>query len=250
MKTVVLGDIHGRMCWMDIIKHEQPDMIVFMGDYVSTHEDISATQQCSNLEDIMSFQEENTDNVVMLIGNHDLQHLGYPWAECSGLNRAVFRWMSSKPVSDRFLKCTQMVYTQEDLVFTHAGISKLWWERQFLGEPTRENLMKLNTIEPCEMYAFTPCRYSDYYGDSVTQPPVWIRPQSLLESHIDGWNQVVGHTRVEKPGNILADDGFAAYRENWGITMSELWCVDCLPYSYMVIDGDKREMKVWNGQKH
>ena len=50
MKILVLGDIHGRLCWYDIIADEQPDKIVFLGDYVSTHEIISSQQQCSNLE--------------------------------------------------------------------------------------------------------------------------------------------------------------------------------------------------------
>ena len=41
MKTLVLGDIHGEH-WYDIIEDEQPDKIIFLGDYVSTHENISA----------------------------------------------------------------------------------------------------------------------------------------------------------------------------------------------------------------
>ena len=32
MKTLVLGDIHGRDCWTDIIRKESPNNVVFLGD--------------------------------------------------------------------------------------------------------------------------------------------------------------------------------------------------------------------------
>ena len=34
---LVLGDIHGRTIWKDIIDTENPDLIIFLGDYVTTH---------------------------------------------------------------------------------------------------------------------------------------------------------------------------------------------------------------------
>ena len=52
MKTLVLGDIHGRDCWKDIIKKEKPDKVIFLGDYVSTHEDIDSGTQLENLHEI------------------------------------------------------------------------------------------------------------------------------------------------------------------------------------------------------
>ena len=104
-KILVLGDIHGRTCWADIIKKENPDKIIFLGDYVSTHENISSDQQCSNLEDILNYKEANLDKVILLRGNHDLEALGYSWAECSGHSRSVSRYMIS--IKDRFLANTQ-----------------------------------------------------------------------------------------------------------------------------------------------
>lgn len=70
MKTLVIGDVHGRLCWPDIIEKESPDKVVFLGDYVSTHHLISSDQQLSNLEDILNYKEENPDKVVLLRGNH------------------------------------------------------------------------------------------------------------------------------------------------------------------------------------
>lgn len=69
-RYLVIGDIHGRTIWKDIIEKEDPDKVIFLGDYVSTHEDISSTQQINNLGDILTYKENNPDKVVLLRGNH------------------------------------------------------------------------------------------------------------------------------------------------------------------------------------
>lgn len=71
----MMGDTHGRVLWKDIIEKEIPDNIVFLGDYVSTHEGISAEQQLSNLEEILTYKESNPDKVILLRGNHKIQIL-------------------------------------------------------------------------------------------------------------------------------------------------------------------------------
>ena len=75
MKTLVFGDIHGRDCWTDIIRKESPDKVVFLGDYVSTHEDIDELTQIKNLEDILTYKELYMESTILLRGNHDMQHL-------------------------------------------------------------------------------------------------------------------------------------------------------------------------------
>ena len=244
MKTLVLGDIHGRICWYDIIAKETPDKIIFLGDYVSTHDgDITTEQQCSNLEDILNFKEGFGENCILLRGNHDMQHLNYSWADCSGYFPRVAKWMVD--IKDRFLKLTQWVYIQDDLLFSHAGITNEFWEYLNLGEPTKENILKINDIEPSSLFGFAPNRLSDYYGDSSTQPLTWVRPITLMQYHIKDWVQVVGHTRINSPGNI--DDIFKKKNENrpdW-CTIPGLWILDCLPYKYMVIEDGEKQMKIF-----
>ena len=80
MKILVLGDIHGRTIWKDIIKKENPDKVIFLGDYVATHDNISSKEQIANLEEILAYKEANSSKVILLRGNHDIQHLGYYWA--------------------------------------------------------------------------------------------------------------------------------------------------------------------------
>ena len=217
-KILVLGDIHGRTCWVDIIKKENPDKVIFLGDYISTHENISEEQQCSNLKDILTYKEANPDKVVLLRGNHDDQHLGYSWAECSGYFDKVGKYMES--IKDRFLVDTQWVYVEGNIIFSHAGISKTWFNTFAF-----KDIRRLNNCEPSERFAFTPSSYSDLYGDSTTQPCVWIRPVALISDALDGYTQVVGHTPLK---NII---NTRSIKYEWPV----IWLCDCLPREYLVI---------------
>lgn len=198
-KILVLGDTHGRPFWKEIIEKENPDKIIFLGDYVSTHEGISAEQQLSNLEEILTYKENNPDKVILLRGNHDTQHLGYYWAECSGWDGQVWGVMSQSEFKERFLKLTQWVYIDEELetIFSHAGVSDVWMKNSEI-----DSVHDINSLEPSELFGFTPNYYGDCYGDSETQPPVWIRPQALCKCNVKGWDQVVGHTPVRTIINV------------------------------------------------
>lgn len=246
MKILIFGDIHGRLEWYHIVQQEKPDLTIFLGDYVGSHENILADQECANLEDIMNFKQEYPDNVILLRGNHDLQHLGYYWAECSGLRLEVEKWMSSSEIKSKFLELSRWVYIYNDLIFSHAGIGKPWFNKLNLGEPTKENILKINELEPSELFGFTPNRYSDWSGTSPTQPLTWIRPHALIENAIDGWNQVVGHTKLKTPGNVINNPDIQEFIKNNNIKINECWFIDAMPNQYMIIDDDIREMRTNN----
>ena len=167
MKTLVFGDIHGRDCWIDIIRKESPDKVVFLGDYVSTHEDIDELTQIKNLEDILTYKELNMDSTILLRGNHDMQHLGYSWAHCSGLFPKVMQHMIL--LHQRFLSLTQWIYVDGDLLFSHAGVSEEWMK---IAEVS--SIDNINNMEPSDKFGFLPNRMGDYNGSSPTQPPTWL----------------------------------------------------------------------------
>lgn len=225
MKILVLGDIHGRTIWKDIIEKENPDKVIFLGDYVSTHDNISSTQQINNLEEILTYKENNPDKVILLRGNHCVQHLGYYWAECSGFNPKVWQYMSESNFKERFLKLTQWIHIDGNLntIFSHAGISSIWMDNSNIN-----SIYDINKLEPSELFAFTPNSTHDYYGNSVTQPPTWIRPQALYECNIADWDQVVGHTPVIK--DIINIREFTKNNRN-------VWLCDALGLSkYLLIE--------------
>ena len=227
-RYLVIGDIHGRTIWKDIIEKENPDKVIFLGDYVSTHEGIPADQQLSNLEDILNYKEENSDKVVLLRGNHDIQHLGYYWAKCSGYYLTICQYMSESNFKERFLKLTQWIYIDENLktIFSHAGVSQIWMDNSKI-----KSIYEINNLEPSELFEFNPESFYDYYGDSVTQPPIWIRPQALYECNIADWDQVVGHTPVIK--DIINIREFTKNNRN-------IWLCDALNISkYLIIDNNE-----------
>lgn len=192
MKTLVLGDIHGRTIWKDIIEKENPDKVIFLGDYVSTHEGISSDQQIEELYAILDYKDNNPDKVILLRGNHDMQHLGFYWASCSGLNMRVLQYMSTNDVKGWYLSLTQWVYIDEELktIFSHAGVSTVWMDKIAKISDVHE----INNLEPSEKFGFCDNNPFDCCGESETQPPTWIRPYTLATCNVPGWDQVVGHT--------------------------------------------------------
>lgn len=257
-KTLVLGDIHGRLCWWDIINKESPDRIIFMGDYIDSHEDISAEQQCSNFEDILNYVCNNKDKCILLRGNHDMKYMGYNWARFGHENLVIRKYVNS--IKDTFLNISQWVYIDEwDNIFSHAGISTIFWDNLELGEPTNENILKINDLKPSSIFGFTPKGFSDIYGTSDCQPCTWIRPETLVTCGLKDRVQVVGHSqyvtgrildlfddkgldKIQASLDTLYNDEYNGdkYREQYNI--SDIWVVDTLPNKYMIIDeeGNKR----------
>ena len=211
MKIVVLGDIHGLTVWKDIIDKEQPDQVIFLGDYVSSHEGISESDQVSNLLEIMRFKDHHPET-ILLRGNHDMQHLGYYWAECSG----YFPWVAElmTDLKEEFLANTQWIHVIGNTVFSHAGISTTWLESNHL------TLDRINSLDPSERFGFCSSDPRDNYGTSPEQPPTWMIP---------GYDQVVGHTPVEHCFNV----------KNSSDIPNNLWLCDALDNkSYLVIENN------------
>ena len=231
-KILVLGDIHGRTIWRDIISLENPDLIIFLGDYVTTHEDISPQQQIQNLIDIMTYKTENSDKVIMLRGNHDTESCGYYWAQCYPQEPIAREWLTKH--RDEFLNLTQWIYIDEELktIFSHAGVSRVWMN----DIAHIQDVHEINSLEPSEIFGFTPDNYYDNCGDSKTQPPTWIRPQSLCKCNVEGWDQVVGHTPVHK----------GIWHTHYTARKNEIWFCDALGVKqYLVIDNGKFQPKTF-----
>lgn len=196
MKTLVLGDIHGRTVWKDIIKKENPDKVIFLGDYVSSHDGITEEDQFNNLLEILDYFEANKDIAVLLRGNHDIEALGYYWAECWPKFYDKWRFTSNnEEVKRRFIDDTHWIYIDGNNLFSHAGVSKHWLEKT---GTSLENINNLTMDLKGELFGFAPGKDNpwDSYGASIYQPCTWIRPGQLLEDHIDGYNQFVGHTTM------------------------------------------------------
>jgi len=227
MKTVVLGDIHGRDVWKEIISKENPNRVIFLGDYFTSHDDISEETQINNYKEILEFKKNTDIEVIMLRGNHDMEACWYSWAKCfpAFCNEFLFEEKNKQ----EFLDNTQWVYVDGDIIFSHAGISEEWYKK--LGVNSVE---EINTLEPSKFFGFTagPDKPFDNYGDSIYQPCTWIRPFALMESAIDGIH-IVGHTRTFN-NEIL--DMSNRMKEPEKLKNTKVWLCDTLPNQYLIIE--------------
>ena len=76
-KWIVIPDVHGRKFWRDVVKGNEDERIIFLGDYLDPYseEGITPEDAYNELLDIIAFKKEHPDNVTLLLGNHDLGYL-------------------------------------------------------------------------------------------------------------------------------------------------------------------------------
>ena len=238
MKILVLGDIHGRSIWKDIFEKEDPDKVIFLGDYLHSRENISREDQIENLKLILDLKEAHSENVILCRGNHDLCCLGYYWAATGDRDPRLIKMM--QPLEDKFLKLSQWVHIENNIIFSHAGVSTTWME-EVAGIKYPE---VINDLPLSEIFGFWPSKMSDYYGISPTQPPTWIRPQTLLDNMPKGYTQVVGHT----PTNLGIRNVSKEYSDMFleeADEIEDLYLCDALgDNQYLIIeDGQFKPMK-------
>ena len=234
MKTIVLGDTHGLDVWKKIVKHENADRVIFIGDYFDSF-NIPHSDQINNFLDIIEYKKSSGKKVIMLIGNHDYHYMRDIDENYSGF-KAQYKPAISFLLEDN-KEHLQMAYQTDDFLFTHAGVSSDFMDRAFTNGWRVENIADdLN-----ELFKYKPLSFSfgkfrnpefniDPYGDNKEQSPIWIRPKSLMQSNRDTLRkeviQVVGHTVIKE----MDIKGKA--------TGNRYFLIDCLEMSgeYLIIE--------------
>ena len=208
MKILTIGDVHGRTLWQDMINKEQPDQVIFLGDYLDSF-DIPWDKQLSNLLNIQAYKKANLDTCTLLIGNHCCPYLTGGDTGVSGYQQIAghhYRMVMDEMYKDQHIQaCT----TIGDYLFIHAGFTKQWAKSYGVREDNPEDMNDLfyQNMKPFEFQhgprvddpnAAPSYRAISSTGDNVWQSPTWVRPMSLKQAAVPGWNQVVGHTRENK----------------------------------------------------
>ena len=206
MKTVCIGDLHGRSDWKLAIHQEEPiDRVIFIGDYFDSF-NISGVEQINNFKEIIRYKESNPQvEVIMLIGNHC--HHYFPEIGYTGTSGYQSRIAPSiTQVIDENRHHLQMAYGFGEFLFTHAGVSPVFMDQVF-GENdwSIENVV----VDLNELFKYKPKAFEfngfDAYGDNTTQTPIWIRPRSLMSANKKhkkslrkDYIQIVGHTQMKR----------------------------------------------------
>jgi predicted MPP superfamily phosphohydrolase len=218
MKTIVLGDTHGRSNWKLAVHQDKPDRVIFIGDYFDSF-DIPGLDQIYNFKEIIKYKEDNPQvEVVLLIGNHD--HHYFPEVGYTGTSGYQSKIAPSiTQVVDENRHHLQMAYGFSEYLFTHAGVSPVFMDQVF-GENdwSIENVV----VDLNEMFKYKPKAFDfngfESSGDNTTQTPIWIRPRSLMSAnkkHEKGlkkdYIQIVGHTGMKRL-NLEESDKFTGGR--------------------------------------
>ena len=227
-RILSIPDVHGTHCWetAKTIPRENYDYIVFHGDYFDSWEN-EWPDQGENFTSICSFVREDREHRKLLLGNHDWSYLsGTRNGSCSGHQNS--RVLQIRNLLTQNLDIIDLAFECDGWVFSHAGFSSTWvksikkifhqmmdkfpddesenpylcWdENEFSISFLNEQWHKLSHTSGEENFYYEFDELLDWYGffsgsgDEITQGPLWIRPESLLQ---DAYykNQVVGHTEL------------------------------------------------------
>ena len=225
MKICVIPDIHGRTVWRNIITTDNYDKIVFLGDYLDTRDYISINNQCNNFREIVRYKKANKNQVILLLGNHDFHYTLYCRDSYSGYKAATDANVGRDVLEAIKDGSIEACYSYDKFLFSHAGISKEWLENnncENFDNPEKIAIFVNNLLRYTpRVFNFTPGPNNSVYGDDTCQGPIWIRPDSLLKSSLEGITQVVGHTQDEKiiiHNNLILTDTLGYSKEFLVIT--------------------------------
>lgn len=212
MKIIAVGDIHGRETWKRVLEKEKDyDHFVFVGDYFDAFPPMTPERIFETFKEIMAFKAAYPDRVHMLIGNHDFQYMP--------VSGGTERYSGYNPITQLNLgdvgewwKWTQAAWQYEDILFTHAGLTKTWADEWLRGDTFATNAAGLIN----DAYERFPEAFKffdgdkSYCGENVNQSPFWVRPDTLETDMYPGLRMVVGHTNarngVEQRGPLFMID--------------------------------------------
>ena len=212
MKLIVIGDVHGRSSWKNLIDHSA--LNVFVGDYFDPYDDISFEDLKQNFLDIIKFKIQYPENVVLLYGNHDY-HYFY-----KGDRSTRYDYMHAGDIMHLFTEFAHLFYgvaysPSDNYLISHAGLTKEWADK-YLKDINSESPVKtiesaINNLWESDKlpFAFEPNYWpGDCYGTSPTHSPIWVRDETLYRHAFNmnlSWIQIMGHTQhidIIKTGRV------------------------------------------------
>lgn len=139
---IIIPDIHGRTFWKAAVEQAATDeKIIFLGDYLDPYppEGITRNQAIENFKEIIEFKKANDNNVILLLGNHDVH---YFIVNASGSRRDNSNRHKIRDIFNENRYLFNLCYLEEinntKYLFSHAGIIPKWAE---------ENNIDINDIE-------------------------------------------------------------------------------------------------------
>ena len=236
MKILCIPDIHCRKFWRQTVISNigNVDKIIFLGDYLDPYqeeiENNPNSMECDNfydcynllkmLNDVVSLKKNEPDKFILLTGNHTDSYI---WSKFHAATRTDYKnWEKYHKFFSENLEYFNLVWIENDTIFSHAGISEGWANRVWEELEFPENELS-SVMEIAIMFQDTPLsEFNKSYikvigdishyrgGDMFYGSCEWAD----LREHIDiqnsssdniiplgeeGIYQVFGHTQLRAP---------------------------------------------------
>lgn len=193
---VVIGDLHGLDSWEQIVSQHSDCRFVFLGDYNDPHKfSVSDDEVMANFQRLIDFKLQRSDDVVLLLGNHDVHYYSEYASIGSRFNFHIGCQLSE--LYQRYSDCFQNALQIGNLLFTHAGVDDDWFRNSFKGGLDKKDIARqLNTPTEEQKWALHDC--GACRGGKQPVGGIFWADITELNNPLHGFIQIVGHNRVEK----------------------------------------------------
>lgn len=190
---IIVPDIHGRNKNVrQVLRRKLTNhMIIFMGDYWDSF-DLSYETQRDTFLEIISLKKRCPDNVILLLGNHDIHYLTKNVLYTGFQDH---RALAIETLLRENLSSFQNAFQYGKYLFTHAGLSKPFWNviSEYYEKDNYNNVA--DYLNECSIEKAHTLVIKD--GNHPMNNISMIRPYSLImDMYLDEkiQCQVVGHT--------------------------------------------------------
>ena len=147
-QILIIPDIHGRKFWRNPVqKHlNDPDThIVFLGDYLDPYRDIDNITAEKAFEEFKELIKtvKNSNNVTLLIGNHDYHYFGN-LVQFGGCRKDTERRYDIATIFSDNKSLFKIAFEYDKYLFTHAGVILDWFNLFCIDQPL--NSETLNSL--------------------------------------------------------------------------------------------------------
>ena len=240
--------MHGRKFWRQALADNigQVDKVIFLGDYLDPYpEEIQTAPElmdCNNfydakgllntLNNIINLKKNEPDKYILLTGNHSDSYI---WSNFSCASRTDYRhWEKYHKVFLENLNLFNLVYIQDNCIFSHAGISEGWanrvWEKLEFPEDELSSVMEIAVL-----FRDTPLTEFNKEYISLISEISYRRGGDYMYGSCE-WADIREHIDIEKTTNTkIAPKGESGIYQVFGHTqlngepiITDKWaCLDC-----------------------
>lgn len=210
IKYNIIGDIHGRTVWKDLIIADGVN--IFVGDYFSPYDKTCTFDKCMcNFKEIIEFKKQRPET-ILLIGNHDIDHwkLLHKDAQISRHDYEHEKEIYEAFEQNKDLFCAAYSINNKYLV-THAGVSILWYYYMLMEKtlniklPTRPSFLLNLSKYNCETASDAWKMHDDTITSESFMPKRNLKPQDGLMIFFKNKWYIVNNGTFSKISNLTPD---------------------------------------------